>query len=777
MFSLEPVKGRYIAGTLSLSQLLSSGAISESHFTNHANLLKVIVKLQSQSGSQEILVPFTIPESYTGSEDLTSAVFVDPTAYDDFTLSRVILADKQGDLYTISAADLQASAPSVLADFNVTFTSTESGGTPGPNSGGGTGFLGLVAPGVYETVTVDALGRVISGSSPTTLVGYGITDAVKNEGGVPSIKAGTELQKSILVSPAVGMIFIATDTGVMYLRGASSWVEISGGSAIAAAEASLADAIAAEQSARIAADVSESTARAMADNTESAARQAADASLAAAIDAEASARQAAIGAALTTAISDVLAEEQSARIAADVSESTARAMADNNEAQTRAAADASLDAAIISLSADLEDKLDAERIRASASESNISAQISSLESYLTGNDTSLAVAIAAEVSRAQAAEASEAADRAAAVAAETSRATAAEASLNSKIDGVISNVDPATLDSLSEVVAAFQAADGSLQGAISALGTGATSALGTQVTALEAADTSLADAIAAEQTARANAVTAEQSARSAADTSLAAAISSETNRAQAAELSLASSVTTETLRAQAAEASLASSISSGSSAIAAETSRAQAAEASLASTINTVSGGAATSSPTGILLPYAGSSAPTGWLLCYGQAVSRTTYAGLFAVVGTTYGIGDNSTTFNLPDLRGRIPVGVDNMGGVAASRMTTAGSGVNGTTLGATGGSETHTLTAAQMPSHTHTQNAHTHEVRDTSNRIPSFGGGSIAAYAGNVMGGTSGGSTISAISSTATNQNTGGGAAHNNTQPSIVLNYIIKY
>ena len=83
--------------------------------------------------------------------------------------------------------------------------------------------------------------------------------------------------------------------------------------------------------------------------------------------------------------------------------------------------------------------------------------------------------------------------------------------------------------------------------------------------------------------------------------------------------------------------------------------------------------------PTGTVVPFAGPSAPTGWLFCFGQTVSRTTYAALFAALGTTYGAGDGSTTFVLPDLRGRLPSGKDDMGGTAASRLTTAGSGVDG--------------------------------------------------------------------------------------------------
>lgn len=88
--------------------------------------------------------------------------------------------------------------------------------------------------------------------------------------------------------------------------------------------------------------------------------------------------------------------------------------------------------------------------------------------------------------------------------------------------------------------------------------------------------------------------------------------------------------------------------------------------------------------PSGIIIPFAGASAPGGWLLCAGQAVNRVTYGILFAAIGTTYGTGDGSTTFNVPDLRGRVPFGADNMLGTAANRAqvttnmtTTAGSKV----------------------------------------------------------------------------------------------------
>ncbi len=87
--------------------------------------------------------------------------------------------------------------------------------------------------------------------------------------------------------------------------------------------------------------------------------------------------------------------------------------------------------------------------------------------------------------------------------------------------------------------------------------------------------------------------------------------------------------------------------------------------------------GALVTIPSGMLAPFAGTSAPTGWFLCFGQAVSRSTYASLFTAIGTTYGVGDGTSTFNLPDLRGRTIAGVDDMGGSAASRLT----GDNGAT------------------------------------------------------------------------------------------------
>lgn len=98
-------------------------------------------------------------------------------------------------------------------------------------------------------------------------------------------------------------------------------------------------------------------------------------------------------------------------------------------------------------------------------------------------------------------------------------------------------------------------------------------------------------------------------------------------------------------------------------------------------------------SPIGEIKMYAGQTEPEGWLFCKGQALSRSEYSNLFEVIGTAFGTGDGSTTFNLPNLQKRFPVGVG-----------------NGYGLGKTGGEETHTLTTEEMPEHTHNQKAHGH-------------------------------------------------------------------
>jgi microcystin-dependent protein len=119
-------------------------------------------------------------------------------------------------------------------------------------------------------------------------------------------------------------------------------------------------------------------------------------------------------------------------------------------------------------------------------------------------------------------------------------------------------------------------------------------------------------------------------------------------------------------------------------------------------------------SPAGSQVPIGGTmdwpwdaiSVPANYVLPYGQAISRTTYAALHALASAAsypWGNGDGSTTFNLPDYRGRVGVGKDNMGGTSVNRVTSGGSGVNGTQLGANGGAETVTLATGNLPAHNH--------------------------------------------------------------------------
>jgi microcystin-dependent protein len=207
-----------------------------------------------------------------------------------------------------------------------------------------------------------------------------------------------------------------------------------------------------------------------------------------------------------------------------------------------------------------------------------------------------------------------------------------------------------------------------------------------------------------------------------------------------------------------------------------------------------------------MIMPFAGSTAPSGWLFCTGGELSRADEAGLFSAIGTTYGAGDGSTTFNLPDMRDRMPVGA-------------------GATypLGATGGEATHRLSVAEMPSHTHTQNSHNHtqnshnHAQNSHTHGDTFAVGSAGAHAhtfdvnnegnsggpplvgsnraagsrstdsagahthplnGAVVAATASNvaATATNVAATAVNQSTGGGDAHNNMPPYIAMNYIIK-
>ena len=166
--------------------------------------------------------------------------------------------------------------------------------------------------------------------------------------------------------------------------------------------------------------------------------------------------------------------------------------------------------------------------------------------------------------------------------------------------------------------------------------------------------------------------------------------------------------------------------------------------------------------PTGGIIMFGGSSAPTGWLLCAGAAVSRTTYAALFAVIGTAFGVGDGSTTFNVPNFARRVPVGA---GG--------SGTGTLGNAVGNTGGEETHVLTTAELA-------AHTHQLRvvEPGGPYPLYGRaeGTGAGYYGRPA--TEFPNTVNTglEGSEAYGLSAGSGTAHNTIQPSLVVNYLIK-
>lgn len=179
--------------------------------------------------------------------------------------------------------------------------------------------------------------------------------------------------------------------------------------------------------------------------------------------------------------------------------------------------------------------------------------------------------------------------------------------------------------------------------------------------------------------------------------------------------------------------------------------------------------------PVGAILDYSGPTAPTGFLFCAGQEVSRTTYSDLFSAIGTTYGAGNGSTTFNLPDTRGRVIAGKDNMGGSAAGRLT---SPVNGLILGSTGGEESHLLSIDEIPAHTHTGTTSAPSGVSATGKI-------AASYGGVHLGNTGfeegqGGSDWlvgdATHTHTFTSDSTGGDDPHNNVQPTIVVNKIIK-
>lgn len=164
--------------------------------------------------------------------------------------------------------------------------------------------------------------------------------------------------------------------------------------------------------------------------------------------------------------------------------------------------------------------------------------------------------------------------------------------------------------------------------------------------------------------------------------------------------------------------------------------------------------------PVGTVLPFAGAASPNGFLLCNGQAVARTTYAALFAAIGTAYGAGDGSTTFNLPDLRGRVAAGKED----AATRLTSGVSGVDGAALGAAGGDQ-------RLQSHSHAVSDPTHFHYYGMGGIP-YNGGNVRSTSGD---GTNFGYAATNGSATGISIQNAGSGSTQNVQPTLILNYII--
>lgn len=170
----------------------------------------------------------------------------------------------------------------------------------------------------------------------------------------------------------------------------------------------------------------------------------------------------------------------------------------------------------------------------------------------------------------------------------------------------------------------------------------------------------------------------------------------------------------------------------------------------------------------GQIIMFGGNFAPRGWALCDGQLLAIQQYSALFSILGTTYG-GDGRTTFGLPDLRGRAPI--------HAGR----GAGLTPRGLGARGGSETTTLTTAQMPNHSHSA-----QFSETASQIAAHEGpgnksepnpGNVLAEIPNGYRAGEANTHIDGgqITATVTIGNTGGGQPVNNMQPFQVVNYII--
>lgn len=217
---------------------------------------------------------------------------------------------------------------------------------------------------------------------------------------------------------------------------------------------------------------------------------------------------------------------------------------------------------------------------------------------------------------------------------------------------------------------------------------------------------------------------------------------------------------------------------------------------------------ASSSLPTGALMPYAGAStAPTGYLLCDGSSVSSSTYLALHAVISNTYGgsayTGAGALSFNLPDLRGRLPMGAGTGTGLNASGTgAPSGTAQTARTRGQWLGEETHLLTTAELASHTHANtvgssaggsNSITGAMSQNENHTHSSGATGFWVYNSGLGATIAGGSTYNASAGGSANTastnlahthtiginnvaNTPSGSRHDIIPPVVVLNYIIK-
>jgi len=180
--------------------------------------------------------------------------------------------------------------------------------------------------------------------------------------------------------------------------------------------------------------------------------------------------------------------------------------------------------------------------------------------------------------------------------------------------------------------------------------------------------------------------------------------------------------------------------------------------------------------PPGTIVMSARPTAPSGWLLCNGDAVDRTLYAELYSAIGEAFGPGNGTTTFNLPDMRGRVAAGVGTGtgGGASGTGAPTGGTALAAVALAGWFGINDVTLTSAQIPAHTHpiTDPGHTHGQNGGT------GGPSVIRLTADTHDtpANSSDATDSATTGITVNNNTGGGGSHTNLQPTVGLNFIIR-